>query len=108
MVQWEVVKKLLQYVRRTPERGFAYGGNGNSRTVMRAFVDSDHVTCLDTRRSISGGAILLGGGAISWFLRAQATTGGNFGDIVRGRIGDREGGATFTSGSGLYHACPRV
>ena len=41
---------------------------------MRAFVDSDHATYLDTRRSTLGGAVLLGGGAVSWFPRAQATT----------------------------------
>ena len=66
--------KILQYVRRIPERGITYGGDGNGRVVMRAFVDSDHPTCLDTRRSTLGGAVLLGGGAISWFSRAQATT----------------------------------
>ena len=42
---------------------------------MRAFfVDSDHARCLDTRRSTSGGVELLGGGAISWSSRTQATT----------------------------------
>ena len=41
---------------------------------MRAFINSDHDTCLDSRRSISGGAVPLSGGAISWFSRAQATT----------------------------------
>ncbi|CAN0436833.1 unnamed protein product, partial [Ascophyllum nodosum] len=41
---------------------------------MRAFVNSDHATCLDTRRSTSGGAVHLSGGAISWYTRAQATT----------------------------------
>ncbi|CAM9349753.1 unnamed protein product, partial [Ascophyllum nodosum] len=57
-----------------PERGTTYGGDGNDRIVMQAFVDSDHATCLDTRRSTSGGTVLLGGGAISWFSRGQATT----------------------------------
>ena len=74
MAHWKAVVKILQYVRRAPERGTTYGGDGNDRIVMQAFVDSDHATCLDTRRSTSGGTVLLGGGAISWFSRGQATT----------------------------------
>ena len=74
MAHWKAVVKILQYVRRTPERGITYRGDGNGRTVMRALVDLDHAMCLDTRRSTSGGAVRLGDGAISWFLRAQATT----------------------------------
>ena len=74
MAHWKSAVKILQYVRRTPGREITYGGDGNGRTVMRAFVDSDHASCLDTRRSTSGGAVPLGGGAIRWFSRAQATT----------------------------------
>ena len=74
MAHWKAVAKILQFVRRTPERGIIYGGDGNGRAVMRVFVDLGHATCLDTRRSTSGGAVLLGGGAISWFSGAQVTT----------------------------------
>ena len=74
MANWKAVVKILQYVRRTPEREISYGGDRNARTVVRAFVDSDHATCLHTRRSTSGGAVLFCGGAISWFSRAQETT----------------------------------
>ena len=38
---------------------------------MLSYIDSDHATCPDSRRSISGGAVMLGGGTISWFSRAQ-------------------------------------
>ena len=71
---WKTVVKTLQYVRRIPERGITFGGDGNGRTVMRACVDSDHATYLDITGLTSGGATLLGGGAISWFSRAEATT----------------------------------
>ena len=74
IAHWKAVVKILQYVRRTPERGITYGGDKNGRTVIRAFVDLGHATRLDTRRSTSGGSVLLGGGAISWFPRAQAAT----------------------------------
>ena len=41
---------------------------------MSAYVDSDHATCPDSRRSVSGGAVMLGGATISWFSRAQRGT----------------------------------
>ena len=74
MAHWKTVVKILQCVRRTPERVITYGGDRNDHTVMRALVDSDHATCLDTRRSASGGAVLFSGGSTSWFSRAQTTT----------------------------------
>ena len=66
--------KILQYVKRTQATGIIYGGDGNGGMAMRAFADADHATCPDTRRSVSGGAVFLGGGAISWFSRGQAIT----------------------------------
>ena len=75
MKHWKAgVKILQQYVWKTPERGVTYGGSGNDRAVMRAFVDSDHATSLGTIRSHLREAVLLAGGTISWFLRPQATT----------------------------------
>ena len=41
---------------------------------MSACIDFDHATCPDSRRSVSGGAVMLGGGTISWFSRAQRVT----------------------------------
>ena len=74
MAHWKPVVKILKYMRRTPEKGITYGGDGNGRTVVRAFVDSDHATCLDTRRSTSARTIMFCGGATTWFSRTQATT----------------------------------
>ena len=74
MAHWKPVVKILKYMRRTPEKGITYGRDGNGRRVVRAFVDSDHATCLDTRRSTLAGTIIFCGGAITWFSRTQATT----------------------------------
>ena len=65
MAQSKAAIKILQYVRRTPERGITYGEDGHGRTVVRAFVDSNHATCLDIKRSTSGAALLLGDGTIT-------------------------------------------
>ncbi|CAN0249296.1 unnamed protein product [Ascophyllum nodosum] len=60
----------LRYFWRTKELGITYGGG----LTMSAYVDSDHATYPDSRRSVSGGAVMLGGGTISWFSRAQRVT----------------------------------
>ena len=73
-VHWEAVMKALQYFWRTKNLGITYGGGTSNDTKMSAYVDSDHATCPDSRRSVSGGAVLLGSGAISWFSRAQRVT----------------------------------
>ena len=39
--------------------------------TLGTWVDADFATCPDTRHSVSGGAVMLGGGVISWFSRVQ-------------------------------------
>ena len=41
---------------------------------LSAWADADHASCPDTRRSVSEGAVMLGGGPISWFLREVRIT----------------------------------
>ena len=41
---------------------------------MSAYFDSDHATYPESQRSVSGGAVMLRGGTISWFSRAQRVT----------------------------------
>ena len=66
--------KALQYLKRTASLGVTYGGATEDNMKLSAWVDTDHASCPDTRRSVSGGAVMLGGGAISWFSRAQRIT----------------------------------
>ena len=42
--------------------GITYGGTPGSCTKLSAWVDADFATSPDTRRSVSGGAVMLGGG----------------------------------------------
>ena len=58
---WRAVKRVLQYLWRTKDVGITYGGTPGSCTKLSAWVDADFATCLDTRRSVSGGAVMLGG-----------------------------------------------
>ena len=55
---WRAAKRALQYLK---DVGITYGGAPGSCTKLSAWVDADFATCPDTRRSISGGAVMLGG-----------------------------------------------
>ena len=73
-VHWRAAKRALHYLWRTKDVGITYGGTQGSCTKLSACVDDDFTTCPDTRRSVLGGAVMLGGGAISWFSRVQKGT----------------------------------
>lgn len=62
--------KVLQYLPRTQDQRLKWGGLQVSGREMSAYVDSDHPTCLDSRRLMSGGAVQLTGDLIAWFSRA--------------------------------------
>ena len=71
---WKAVKKALQYLWRTKDMGITYGKEPGGNIKLSAWVDADYGTCPDTRRSVSGGAVMMGKGAISWFSRIQKAT----------------------------------
>ncbi|CAN0008123.1 unnamed protein product, partial [Sphacelaria rigidula] len=72
--QWKTVMKVMQYLRLISDCGIVYGGKFRNDTKLPAWIDADHATCLDTRRSVSGEAFMLVGGAISRFFWAQKLT----------------------------------
>ena len=71
---WRAAKGELQYLWCTKDIGITYGGTPGSCQKLSAWLDADFSTYPDTRRSVSGGAVMLGGGAISWFSRVQKGT----------------------------------
>ena len=73
---WRAAKRALQHLWRTKDVGITYRGTPESCTKLSAWVDADFATCPDTRRSVSGGAVMLRGGTISWFSRVQKVTAG--------------------------------
>ncbi|CAM9160577.1 unnamed protein product, partial [Ascophyllum nodosum] len=71
---WRAAERALQYLWRTKDVGVTYGGTPGSFTKLSAWADADFATCPDTRRSVSGGAVMLREGAISLFSRMQKVT----------------------------------
>lgn len=66
---FQVVKKILRYVKSTMEIGIMYkqGRDGE----FQAFTDSDYAGDLDDRRSTSGYVFLMAEGAVSWCSKKQ-------------------------------------
>ena len=86
--RWKAVMKALQYLKRTASLGVTYGGATEDNMKLSEWVDADHASCPDTRRSVSGGAVMLGGGAICWFSREGFNDWGGRGydDFVPGEV----------------------
>ena len=61
-VHWEAAMKALRYFWQTKDLDITYGGVTSRGLTMSACVDSDHATSPDSRRLVSGGAVMLGGG----------------------------------------------
>ncbi|CAM9926208.1 unnamed protein product, partial [Ascophyllum nodosum] len=70
----KAVMKALQCLKRTASLGVTYEGATEDVMKLSVWVDADHARCLDTPRSVSGGAVMLDGESISLFLRAQRVT----------------------------------
>jgi hypothetical protein len=67
---WQVAKGVLRFVAGTADHGVTFG-RGSSGLV--GFCDADFAGDMDTRRSTTGYAFCLFGGAISWNSRLQPT-----------------------------------
>ncbi|XP_019260703.1 PREDICTED: uncharacterized protein LOC109238670 [Nicotiana attenuata] len=61
---------VLRYLKGTPDVGVHL--NGSSDFSVQAFCDSDWASCSDSRRSVSGYCVFLGGSLISWKSKKQA------------------------------------
>jgi hypothetical protein len=63
--------QVLKYIKQTPGQGIMLPSTGNLQ--LQAFCDADWARCKDTRRSVTGYCILLGGAPISWRTKKQTT-----------------------------------
>jgi transposase InsO family protein len=70
------LKRLFRYLRGTSHYSITYKGMGDksSQPQLLGYSDSDWANDRDDRRSVTGYAFLLSGGAISWSSKKQHTT----------------------------------
>jgi hypothetical protein len=61
---WTAVQRVIRYLHGTKDLKLVLGGPTTANLI--AYTDSDHASCIDSRRSTSGYLFVLGSGAISW------------------------------------------
>lgn len=64
------VKRILRYLNKTAERGIEYS---ESSTALRGYTDADFARDVDTRKSTTGYAFVVGEGVVTWKSRRQKT-----------------------------------
>ena len=69
-VHWSFVKRILQYVRGTTNKGLQLRRSTSPSLV--AYSDADWAGCPDTRRSTSGFCVFFGDSLVSWSSKRQA------------------------------------
>jgi hypothetical protein len=70
MEHWQAVKRVFRYLSGTRDHQLTYGGHDNTTDVV-GYSDADWASNPNDRKSISGYAFLLGGGAITWNSKKQ-------------------------------------
>ncbi|XP_013613768.1 PREDICTED: uncharacterized mitochondrial protein AtMg00810-like [Brassica oleracea var. oleracea] len=61
--------KVLRYIKGNPGQGLLF--SASTDLTLQAFADADWGTCPDSRRSVSGYCVFLGGSLISWKSKKQ-------------------------------------
>ena len=68
-VHWKAVRMIMGYLRTTRHLGITFQrGRGLN---LEVYADSDYASKATDRRSVSGGVVMCGGSAVSWFSRTQ-------------------------------------
>ena len=71
-VHWDAVKRVLRYLIKTKDLGLCFGpDNDTSSLVPHMYVDSDWAQDPETRCSMSGCVVMMGGAAVAWSVRQQ-------------------------------------
>ncbi|XP_020203543.1 uncharacterized protein LOC109789090 [Cajanus cajan] len=69
-VHWKAVKRLLRYLKGTPQHGLHY--QKSSDTEIYAYCDSDWASDQEDLRSTSGNYVYLGPNIVSWMAKKQS------------------------------------
>ena len=71
-IHWDAVKRVLRYLINTKDLGICFGQDESNRSLVPyVYVDSDWAQDPETRRSMSGMMVMMGGAAIAWTVRQQ-------------------------------------
>ena len=68
---WDWVKHIMCNLKAKRHRKFIIRGGPSTELTLRAYCDADHITDVDTRRSISAHFILCGSDIIAWHASFQ-------------------------------------
>lgn len=67
----KAVFRILQYIKGTVGQGLFFGVNSDLQIV--AYSDADWASCPESRRSITGMCVFIGGSLVSWKSKKQRT-----------------------------------
>lgn len=67
-------KKILRYIAGTKNLALAFKSRDRNELELDSYSDSDWATDTSTRKSVSGGLIVLSGNLVSWFSKKQPLT----------------------------------
>ena len=67
-LHWEAAKQVMRYLKSTKEKKLVYGASGKSG--LKSFTNADGAS-QDHRRAISGFAVFIDGGVVSWSSKKQ-------------------------------------
>ncbi|CAN0022658.1 unnamed protein product, partial [Choristocarpus tenellus] len=70
VTHWRAVKCILAYLNTCPSVGLRFGGF-DTECELSAYADASYAGDWNDRRSVTGGAIMFAGGAISWMSKVQ-------------------------------------
>ena len=72
MVHWVTIQRVLRYLWTTQHYALILGGPTPVPKLL-GWTDSNYGSCVDSCKSTSGYAFLVGRGVVSWSLRKQPT-----------------------------------
>jgi histone deacetylase 1/2 len=69
---WVAAKRVLRYLKGTPDLGICFWAREYMPSVVEAYVDADFAGCHSTRKCTTGFVFTLNCGAISWSSKRQS------------------------------------